>query len=112
MGVPIWLVLVGLSGERPGSLLIHLSEPNVRVCVGDQEFEAESTTIGPIEVTPGEHRVRVIRDHVTLYEYPIVVQNGERREVSAAWMSCELWRLGASSWPTIRSNGWKAKCAE
>ena len=86
MGVPVWFVLVGLSRDRPSSILIHLSEPNVRVCVGDQEFEADSTTVGPVDVSPGEHRVRVMRGQETLYEYPIVVQNGERREISAGWM--------------------------
>src|SRR3954451_8776755 len=90
MGVPIWMVLVGLSGDRPGSILIHLSEPNVRVCVGDQEFDAESTTVGPVEMSPGEHQVRVIRGHETLYEYPIVVQGGQQREITASWRKREL----------------------
>jgi WD40 repeat protein len=90
LGVPIWLMLVSLSGDRPGSILIHLSEPNVRVCIGDQEFDAESTTIGPIELSPGEHRVRVIRGHETLYEYPMVVQGGQQREITAAWRRREI----------------------
>jgi WD40 repeat protein len=90
MGVPIWMVIAGLTQDPPASLLIHLTEPDVRVWVGDQGIDAESTTVGPIDVIAGEHMLRVTRGHTTLYEYPIVVQKGERKEISVRWITPEV----------------------
>jgi WD40 repeat protein len=97
MGVPIWIVLAGLTQDPPASLLIHLAEPNVRVWVGEQHVDADTTTIGPISVSSGEHTVRVTRGHSTLYEYPIVFQKGERKELSITWITPELSAPGGGT---------------
>jgi WD40 repeat protein len=85
MGIPIWILVASLAHETPASLRVHLTEPNVKVWVGDHEFNALTTLVGPFNVTPGPHTLRVTRGSDTLYSYPIVVEAGESKEVWARW---------------------------
>ena len=83
--IPAWIILASLSQQTGATLWVHLSEPNVKVFVGDREFRAESTTVGPLEIAPGEHTLRVARGRETIYSHPIVLESGATRNVWAVW---------------------------
>ena len=85
MGIPIWILVASLAGAKSASLQVHLTEPNVKVWVGDLQIDAVSTTVGPFEVTPGAHTLRVTRGDETLFSFPIVVQVGESKQIWARW---------------------------
>ena len=88
--VPAWIILASLSQPKGATLWVHLSEPNVRIFVGDREFHADSTTAGPLEVAVGDQTLRIARGRETIYSYPIVLEKGENREIWAVWKPREV----------------------
>jgi WD40 repeat protein len=85
MGVPAWIVAAGMMHDEPGLLSLHTAEPGVTVTVDDQAYDAARGVVGPLEVIAGEHRVRVSRDGVVLFDDKVSVEPGEQKDVWANW---------------------------
>lgn len=85
MGVPVWLALVGVIQSEPASLVIHLPEPGVKVTVAEHAVLAEKTSIGPLELEPGEHRIQVTRGRDLLFTQTVRLTRGNLTEVRVEW---------------------------
>ena len=85
MGVPVWLALIGVIQSEPASLVIHLPEPGVKVTVAEHAVLAEKTSVGPLELKPGEHRIQVTRGRDLLFTQTVRLTRGNLTEVRAEW---------------------------
>lgn len=87
MGVPVWVVLASALQYEPASLLVHVEEPGVQVFLGGELLGVAkgSQAVGPVDVEPGDHRVRVVRDGLTVFSRMVKVAEGQPAEVWARW---------------------------
>ena len=87
MGVPAWVVVVGVLRSEPSVLVVHVTEPGVEVRLGDQRLKVgnDSRTFGPVETTPGEYRLQVSSEGAVVFDRVITVGPGEPSEVWAKW---------------------------
>jgi hypothetical protein len=62
-----------------GTVLVHITEPDVEVTVGDHVFRISEREWAPIECTlrPGRYLLRMTRDDQVLYEQWFTVPRGE-----------------------------------
>lgn len=103
MGIPVWVVLFGVLREEAGSLVVRLAEPNVTVWVEGRQYPADTLQIGPIEVAPGDHLVRVTRDGKDVYSERVTVEPGGRKQVAALWPTKA--RAAGAGQPTAQDLG-------
>jgi WD40 repeat protein len=103
MGVPVWVVLVGLIRFEPSSLLIHVDEPDVQVWVGDLAIEAGARDVGPVEVKPGDYRVRVVRAGFPVFNRLVRVEGGEQAEVWAHWQKASAAASAVREVPPLKA---------
>jgi WD40 repeat protein len=104
MGVPVWVVLVGLIRFEPSSVLVHVDEPNVQVWVGDLSIDAGTKDVGPVEVKPGEYRVRVVRAGFPVFNRLVRVEGGEQTEVWAHWQKASAASASVLEVPPLKAS--------
>ncbi|MFO0908872.1 MAG: WD40 repeat domain-containing protein [Isosphaeraceae bacterium] len=85
MGAPAWVILFGVFGTGPGvgAVVVQVNDPIAEVWVGDRRLESGSRQYGPLEVEPGEHRVRVIVGGFPVYDRRVAVEPGSRTLIRA-----------------------------
>src|SRR3954453_13556038 len=68
-GSMLWWVAAH-AGPPRNEVIVHVTEPDVEVAVGDHVFRLQEWTEGPIacELPPGPHTLRMRRGHRVLYE--------------------------------------------
>jgi hypothetical protein len=68
-GAILWHVAVHC-GPQNGIAYVHVSTPNVEVMVDDVEYHVETLWETPLvcELSPGPHRLRMIRKGKTVFE--------------------------------------------
>jgi hypothetical protein len=68
-GAILWYVAVHC-GPKNGIAYVHVSTPNVEVMVDDVEYHVETLWETPLvcELSPGPHRLRMIRNGKTVFE--------------------------------------------
>ena len=85
MGLPIWVVLFAIMQFRPSTIVVHVEEPNVEVWFDDQMYSASTRVLGPIELEPGEYRLRITHGDETLFSHRVTLDQGDQKEVWAHW---------------------------
>ena len=85
MGIPAWVVIVGIYESQPASLVVHLEERDVQCFIDGTEYPPESGRLGPVELTPGDHQLLILRGTRIVFAYPVSVETGNRKEVWARW---------------------------
>jgi hypothetical protein len=83
--VSLWWV-AAQSGSQQGSVVIHVTEPNVTVSLDDRVFRIGANHYNPIacELPAGEHLLRMTRGRSLLYAESFTLRKGEDR-VLTAW---------------------------
>ena len=84
-GAILWYVAVHC-GPQNGIAYVHVSTPNVEVMVDDVEYHVETLWGTPLvcELSPGPHRLRMIRSGKTVFEEGFSLGVGEEL-VLTAW---------------------------
>jgi hypothetical protein len=84
-GVSLWWI-ASHSGPERGTVVIHVTEPDVTVSVDDQVFRVGADHYTPItcELPPGEHQLRMTRGRTLLYAQSFTLRKGEDR-VLTVW---------------------------
>jgi hypothetical protein len=77
-GSTLWWV-IDEAGPADSTVLVHVTEVDVEVAVGDQTFPITGRAWAPIEcrLRPGRHLLRMTRDDRVLYEEWFTVLRGE-----------------------------------
>jgi hypothetical protein len=80
------LWIVEQVGPTQGTVLVHVTEPDVEVTVGGQTFSIEERRYAPIEclLRPGRYLLRMKRGDRVLYEEEFAVHRGEEVILTAS----------------------------
>jgi hypothetical protein len=84
-GITLWWVVEQV-GPTHGTVLVHVTEPDVEVTVGGQTFSIEKRRYAPIEclLRPGRYLLRMKRGDRVLYEEGFAVHRGEEVILTAS----------------------------
>lgn len=85
MGIPAWVILAAILHEEPTSLLVRLEEPGVRVELDDHMIKSLSSKVGPVDLEPGEHQLKVSKGEEVLYTRSLTLAHGEQKVIDARW---------------------------
>ena len=79
--------IAGRAGPREGVVLVHVTEPDVVVTVGDQTCKVIGHRQAPLRWTlpVGRHALRMSRDGALLYAEDFALGGGEER-ILTAWL--------------------------
>src|SRR5947209_71006 len=85
MGLPLGLAIMAFSHREPGSLTVYLVEADGEVTVGDKSYYADTMKLGPLDVEPGEHALRVIKGNNIIFNRTVVMRSGASEVIRADW---------------------------
>ena len=85
MGIPAWVVIVGVYESQPASLVVHLEERDVQCFIDGKQYSPASGRVGPVELSPGDHQLLILRGTRILFAYPVRVETGKLKEVWTRW---------------------------
>jgi hypothetical protein len=99
-GAILWYVAVHC-GPQNGIAYVHVSTPNVEVMVDDVEYHVETLWETPLvcELSPGPHRLRMIRNGKTVFEDGFSLGVGKEL-VLVAWDQTSETQVG----PPLRNS--------
>ncbi len=101
-GAILWYVAVHC-GPQNGIAYVHVSTPNVEVMVDDVEYHVETLWETPLvcELSPGLHRLRMIRSGKTVFEEGFSLGVGKEL-VLVAWDQTSETQVDCPPSVTIR----------
>ena len=93
LALALALVLLGLAAAgvvvrlkgRGGTLVVNVMEPGVDVTVDDGRVVVDSTKVGRVELSPGDHELRVRRGAEDLFARSFRLESGGRVVIDASW---------------------------
>jgi hypothetical protein len=89
LGLAVVLVLLGVVltfRARHGTVVVTVSEPDVKVMIdGEEKVTIGSRKVGRIELVPGDHELAVKRDQEVLYTESFTLKNGGETLIAARW---------------------------
>lgn len=87
MGVPVWVAIVGAfssGGADPATLVVRVGGGGgTTVWVDGERFEARSAEVGPVPVSAGSHRVRVMAGGFPVFDRTVALEPNVRVVVDA-----------------------------
>jgi hypothetical protein len=84
-GATLWWIVEQV-GPTQGTVLVHVTEPDVEVSVGGQDFSIEERRYDPIDcrLHAGRYLLRMKRGDLILYEEWFTVHRGEELILTAS----------------------------
>ena len=84
-GTTLWWIVEQV-GPTQGTVLVHVTEPDVEVSVGGQDFSIEEGRYDPIDcrLHAGRYLLRMKRGDLILYEEWFTVHRGEEVMLTAS----------------------------
>jgi hypothetical protein len=84
-GIALWWVVEQV-GPTHGTVLVHVTEPDVEVTIGDSTFPIKERRYDPLEcqLQPGKYALRMMRGDSVLYEESFTVHRGEEIILTAS----------------------------
>jgi serine/threonine protein kinase len=84
---------------KHGTLVVTVSEPDVKVLIdGEEKVTIESTKVGRIELVPGEHKLTVKRGDEELYTESFTLKSGGEKVIDAHWTPSAVAKPVGDTW--------------